>query len=422
MTGKGGIHRFNDVDDFDDLREYDALRGVQQEFKDIKDNKVWCEAHSEISMTILGVQNLSALDESLFDKLYDLGVDAPFGDMSSHSTRVDFSVRRGKEVLPGDAWNVPASFCKFLEDTWHDEKMEPCDVEVRPYKMNLYRQGDKFDEHSDTPAPNLVGTILVGLLEDNLEGCFFIRHGQESARWSIQRNNTFMFYSDCPHYVDAMHGPRATLSFKVFSKQVQDDSQSEKSVCNNTFQFAVDELLEAQNGTVGLVLSHGYNLHASDLKGKDKLVHKLLFSMPGVDTVVIPVMVCLSAKIYKHDSGDSSATCDVYALRDEDLCYVVSKMKGLVGNQPSKLPTCDFFYLQQGGFKVKHHTKPFVGYCGNEASPGCIESVYVQRAFIVSRVPCKEEEEEEEEEEQEQEQEEEEEQEEEQEEQKAHNK
>jgi hypothetical protein len=77
------------------------------------------------------------------------------------------------------------------------------------------------------------------------------------------------------------------------------------------------------------------------------------------------------------DCGHTYVTCFT--------SYVVHSMKGLEATEPSYLPGCNFFYLQDGGVEVKHYTKPFVEYCGNEALPGCIESVYVQRAFIVSQ-------------------------------------
>ena len=185
--------------------------------------------------TIVELENF---DLEFFETLYDHGEHSPFGDVATQTTRVDPAVRRGRELLAGVHWTVPDELCDMLARTWDENDMTPSGVKVVPYKMSLYREGDGFAVHSDTPAHNLVGTILVGLFEDagtlesleseGDEGGFFIRHNDDQfTRWSCKRiwdkriweygpPPVIMFYADCPHRVEAK-GRRATLSFKVFS-------------------------------------------------------------------------------------------------------------------------------------------------------------------------------------------------------------
>ena len=180
--------------------------------------------------TIVELENF---DLEFFETLYDHGEHSPFGDVATQTTRVDPAVRRGRELLAGVHWTVPDEFCDMLARTWDKNDMTPSGVKVVPYKMSLYREGDGFAVHSDTPAHYLVGTILVGLFEDagtkesleseGDEGGFFIRHNDDQfTRWSCKRiweyspPPVIMFYADCPHRVEAK-GRRATLSFKVFS-------------------------------------------------------------------------------------------------------------------------------------------------------------------------------------------------------------
>ena len=362
----------------------------------------WQFSRVSFNMTLMSNTCTQEMDAELFEKLYKHGTEACFGDMTTHTTRVDATVKRGKELMHGDKWEVAPEVCALLEAKWAKKGMLPSNVEVKPYKMNLYQQGDGFVEHSDTPSDRLVGTILIGLLEDDVHGGFSVRHGQESARWSAHSShgkNMIMFYADCPHVVDVVMGRRATLSFKVFSKEPKPPNEpSNKAVDASTvritckplqhdFQKAITKLLGVCPKGFGLVLSHGYNLHAEQLKGKDRVAFTLLGSMPGVEVKTFPVMVCLDSERYEDcNADDNQASCMVYPMRDEDLLYVVHKMQKLEAQKPSRIidgSMKPFFFLERSGMKVRHSCTPYIEYTGNEAAPESIESVYMQRAFFV---------------------------------------
>ena len=172
----------------------------------------------------------------VFDRLWEVADESPFGDMATHTTRVDESVRKGRELLAGKHWTINPEFVRQLARDW---SLPPRKVRVVPYKLNMYRAGGGFAWHADTPETDLVGTILVGLLEDEKEGGFEIKHGSRQTRWPATRNDrdiyryqyypegtqqftrpsSIAFYADCSHKVEVRTGRRATLAFKVYARK-----------------------------------------------------------------------------------------------------------------------------------------------------------------------------------------------------------
>jgi hypothetical protein len=386
-------------------------------------------------------RNINNFQVDLFDALYEQAEEAPFGDVATQTTRVDPAVRRGRELRADVHWTVTQKFCNKLAKEWCKESMLPSAVTVVPYKMSLYREGDGFAEHSDTPAPQLVGTILVGLLEQDKgwqkkheEGAFFIRHDGLVGRWSADGGGwvqVLMFYADCPHRVEASCR-RATLSFKVFhaagtrtfddadawqdlgrSRTLPTATSADTPAANTCaadtrgtkasgrdvlekarhlqgrlFVRGCEELLQQCVHGFGLVLSHGYNLNAEAFKGDDAAAWALARTIGGAKLTIVPVLI--RSRSDMPDDDTEVTWTHVYALRDQDVRYVHSRVGGQEVPVPepavtlpdiqAKLP---FFFLSREGLKVRNRVTQFVEWAGNECQPGSADSIYLHRAIIV---------------------------------------
>jgi hypothetical protein len=114
--------------------------------------------------------SLLELPLSLLQSLWHSAPISPCGDATSQETGVDLNVRYAKELAAGRDFTVSQRLLDRLADLWHKHMM-PKGVRVEAYKLNLYGEGGHFAPHKDTPAaPNLVGTILVGLHDSADEG------------------------------------------------------------------------------------------------------------------------------------------------------------------------------------------------------------------------------------------------------------
>ena len=417
-----------------------------------------------------------------FEALYARGEPSPFGDLASQTTKIDLSVRQGRELRHGEHWTIGPAFVKYLERGWN-QSMLPSRVKIVPHKLNMYREGGGFAWHSDTPEPGLIGTVLVGLVETGSEPAFQIKHGTESKHWRCADRhspipNIMFFYADCPHMVQVDSGIRATLTFKVFAQAQADQSDTDQSVParsdtgtdqpvpvqadqpvptrsdTGTEQVASEEetaehpehpvqvrhpvahAVALQHpvahavalqqmmgllrhtlkvcGAFGLILSHGYSMHGSTLKGADAHLLTCITSMPefktgDVDVVLVPVSV-----VTKFDGGwgecaaPEHISVQVYTMTDADLEHGARCIRDMQARELKKnslgrvntlnltnipfLTACDY----DGGEKVREEFHEFCEHTGNQCQPASLESVYMHRAFIVTTKKKEEEKEEEE--------------------------
>ena len=378
-----------------------------------------------------------AFSPAVFDQLWAEAEPSPFGDMTTHETRVDESVRKGRELLAGKHWTVNANFVKDLTDLWG---LHPAEVRVVPYKLNMYQAGGGFAWHADTPEQDLIGTMLVGLCEHDGEKGFQIKHGAREKEWNCVHKRTYSswsqrppsinsrcisFYADCPHKVEVKEGKRATLAFKVYTKNVAAEkkvvtaekkegggggggnaaaSPSSSSAPSGAILPAsarVPALLKrelrelfgfvlAKTKAVGIILDHAYNLHATELKGIDAKMYEFLQQVPDVDLQIIPVVVRDNFYgSYGECDAPESVSVVVYPLTDADLAHAVDEAKTGLSDSFPHLDNIPFFFHNVGykgtkGKKITASHVPYASYTGNESQPESAESVYLYRAVLVT--------------------------------------
>ena len=117
---------------------------------------------------------------------------------------------------------VSSSLVKNLQDAWQESKLLFLKaVTIVPYKLNLYKKGDYFPQHLDTPETNLIATMVVSLHCDyvqNVTTALIVR----DKHWIVRENSYGFRLPWCAFFTDVVHeapesqANRATLTFKVF--------------------------------------------------------------------------------------------------------------------------------------------------------------------------------------------------------------
>lgn len=196
-----------------------------------------------------------------------------YGNLTSMTTDYDPHVRSARELNGVPAQNsdvaeasqatsqaipvqvqVSDGLLISLAKLWTSRMTDP-DVRVQLYKMNLYRQGDHFAPHRDTPELGLLGTIVLCVFRQQEDSNTENSNGMVSSVTSSQASSHrkrqkqrqeagenrlevnghlyelkagmgVMFYSDVPHCVKPiLDRLRITLTFKVFAVSEQSEQQ-----------------------------------------------------------------------------------------------------------------------------------------------------------------------------------------------------
>lgn len=328
---------------------------------------------------------------------------------------------------------IDQTFVSYLEQYWYST-MLPADVEVVPYKINMYQEGGGFAWHSDTPEPGLIGTILVGLIETRSDKCFKIKHDGNQMSWNATGSmysysgmsgclpNVLCFYADCPHHVQVKKGVRATIAFKVFAKREEEDEEETGDTGEETAESGPEEepvgltlaksiawtqmtnLLSCtvwKRSAFGLILSHSYSMHASTLKGNDVQLLNIVLSMSEFQKGLLNVSLVPVCVVTRFEGGwgecedPESISITVYTMTDADLDHGTSCIEKMQADNAEenlygrvntlKLNHVPFLTASSaGGKQIMQRYEQFCEHTGNQCQPESLESVYMHRAIIVS--------------------------------------
>lgn len=197
---------------------------------------------------------------------------APYGDLKTHTTKIDPSVRKGFEI------SLKNNYVLYIKDKIlfkfakkFAANMGYTNIDIIPYKLNIYEPGDFFKSHVDTPEANLLGTMILHMYGDY--ECMKIN----DHLWKQEDGNLLMFYSDQPHEILPVKSLRITLILKVLIKinvpvTIDDFKYNEiyKNLCNN-IDFTKNFYI---------ILKHGYilddiKLNNITLKGNDLIMYEI---------------------------------------------------------------------------------------------------------------------------------------------------
>lgn len=294
-----------------------------------------------------------------WQEVYDNAVDSPFGDMKKMETVVDKNVRCARE-LGADYFEVT----QFSSQSYWN--LFPEFPDIKPYKINLYAEGVGFKTHVDTPEPNLIGTMLV-CLYDSSDGNLVVN----DYKWFPKETSVISFYSDIPHEVTKIStGLRVTLSFKVYA-----NINLPKNI--NSLR---DLIIKDNDKTFGILMNYKYTFDTDGLKGNDMNVYNI-FKEAGANIQFMNVIVHNDATYYDDDDFNdyNNFASNVYPLTEEYIKYVLSE-----GKEPRPFNNNIRFFKLTEGYIWENKCDMYIDHTGNECQPGSINSIYINRAMIIS--------------------------------------
>jgi hypothetical protein len=330
---------------------------------------------------------LDAVSADELRRMYAAAAPAAFGDLRSMETRVDPLVRAGREI-GADEFSVAPELCAWVAGVWAAHFL-PAGVRAEPYKLNLYGPGDRFAPHRDTPEQGLVGTFLLalsgwgppceggGLVVQDAGG---IHVWDGAAGWAA-------FIPYLAHEVKpVVSGARVTLAFKVFAT-----GEEPVRVRPEAEEAAMREVAERiafsrnERGEVGVLLSFAYSLECTALCGRDRFLHEAMLRLGRVES--LPVAVHLNGKAKTFETEHWFARADVHPLTPENLARMAETRWRYGPAVEGRTPPIPFLPLFDGD-EVYSDNEEAVPFAGNYANPARVDTLYVQRALVLTVDPA----------------------------------
>jgi hypothetical protein len=356
---------------------------------------------------------------------------APFGDLKTHTTVIDDSVRKAWECSLHPLKDRPYVVLKKVH-THIKEAFQKENFHLAPYKLNVYCEGGFFKPHVDTPvhARTSIGTLVICLPSSFEGGEFVVSYsgqthvfdwGKRSAEGILQ---WAAFYNDCLHEVKPVTaGNRVTLTYTIESggaytyyDPATDDAikldEWEKGQSRNSFfstedwrsklKAAITQFPETQ---LGLLLSHKYTqigLNRDNFKGVDQLVWNAISNRTGWMYTLMPVVFRFHAE-REYEEDEISRDREVYAFSQEDIDYLsslparrrvrsgfsVDDVRETNINKPNhglKTPI-PFLLVSRGEILDYDHQDDSDGSRTGNVAPETTDALYYHAALIVHKPP-----------------------------------
>eukprot|EP00026_Physarum_polycephalum_P004039 Phypoly_transcript_04056.p1 GENE.Phypoly_transcript_04056~~Phypoly_transcript_04056.p1 ORF type:complete len:720 (+),score=149.53 Phypoly_transcript_04056:104-2263(+) len=345
------------------------------------------------------------------DLVKSLCTPAPFGDLKTMQTKLDPNVRVALECN-SDRFEFQTNLrnvTRYIKAKLNNDK----NVELTPYKLNIYEPGGFFKEHVDTPVNpgEMIGSLVVCLPSEHEGGELIVSHNGISQTFDFSQKSAnknliqwAAFYSDCIHEVKPVtKGTRITVTFLVSKTDAaqyyygKPDFKKNQFFCgpvDATMSTAkIDSLLEHMSGLptsvkkFGLFLSHKYTttaINMETLKGADKLLVEKLGAKWNYDlsSVIYSEYTKEYVGEYRHENKQYSERDGlVYAFSMADLKYLNGK-----GPKPQhKFTGVPFVVSKQKGKLLYHNKDEGAEHTGNDSRPAESDSVYFHAAVILTR-------------------------------------
>jgi len=284
-------------------------------------------------------------------QMFEQAVVSAFGNQVTQTNDVDVKVRDAREFVD---FEISHSLQIALEQKaklfWGP------DIQVKPYKINLYEPNSHFAWHKDTPETHLIGTLLLGLLGGKDTHLKL----QGGKNWQCHRDNLLGFFPDTLHCVKPIKADyyRMTLACKVFQKTALLPMEPLTDIEDKLLR-----MMSVWQKPFGLLLNYEYSItETSAWKGQDALLMKTAQRLQ-LKTSLIPVTV-------EFHQEEEDVTVKVYAIHPKDK--LVEDM--------------EFIQLEKG-FEWVNQNDPGAQYTGNEARPSSEDSIYIHLALICQDAP-----------------------------------
>ena len=380
----------------------------------------------QLRVNLEGCTYAGGINEELEQQLQAWYTQAPlsgYGNVRDQRTEIDAAVRDAREIA-AEHLEVSGDILRGVTAAWKTHFL-PREVRVEPYKIHIYGPGGHFLPHRDTPAQDLVGTFLLGLGDTTPPNCKgnlrvgTVYHRATPGSWVA-------FYPDVPHEVTPLEsGYRAVLAFKVFRRDVDDESslsdgasntseadeprQMPRSLDQNGDEYAQklgdSRILNVVNALqriladtplpLGLHFTHKYPRGITQPSGFDAMLLRAAHKLPHADVRFIPVVTEENIhNDYTYEvEATSYGTAWVYPLSEAHLEYLlddISKdalLHDEVGSWASTLRGVPFYSLNENPkdpIDETHHSHELLG---NDCSIDDDCSIYMTYALIITPSP-----------------------------------
>lgn len=376
-----------------------------------------------------------------------------YGDLKTLETCSDVKVRQGcdlvcdKDVTFKNDYRIKSQIQQIFQD-----KMEiKQEIEVRPYKVNVYGPGGHFKPHKDTPSSGFLGTAVL-VLYDSSDAYLKIRGEntpktvqdlpplstknqpflpkitpwfKEKSRYNQDKNQNYnknhhvlvVFYADTIHEVTQLQqGYRCTLTFEIYQKANINQMIYQEVNNATTIEHLVSLAKSTSKHTFGILLRSRYVLESTPAWNRiDAALLNLCHHLCSKEWKyeIAPVLVYVKGS-YGYDSTENQFLqilnefeTYIYPCSDQELLPL---SKGEHYNwEQSKWSTffesekdfrqVPFWSFPEKKIKQNHgfviHEEEGAEYTGNESRPYCYDSLYLYYAVLFQYTPQEEEEEEE---------------------------
>jgi hypothetical protein len=338
-----------------------------------------CEYDGPVDTTTEGTEAFAKL---LPDWLKHAAVSG-FGDVRTQETRVDSKVRNACEIS-ADQFSVDQELIERIQATWSTHFV-PRKVRAVPYKIHLYGPGGLFKSHRDTPEKDLVGTFLVGIYDNMIQGALRIQDERESSKAC----DWVAFHPDVPHSISMLPSKkyRAAIAFKIFHDN-DNGSDSDSGILSD-LQDRCKTILERMQPPYGILMDRQYCMGTSKLSGFDAVLLASTLSREDIRVYTLPVVTEFSSIRYdtEYSSLESSFSTSVYPLTEAHVDYLLgdTKKAGEAMQWLQGVEEVPFYYvaLSQTAVTWKKDSEEGAEHTGNESRPGSEDSVYLSYAMLV---------------------------------------
>lgn len=243
-----------------------------------------------------------------------LCVPSMFGDVRTQTTVLDETQRRSVEFAAPDM-TVHPDVLETIRQRWRTAGLRPADVRVVPKKLLIYREGDHFAEHRDTPSGTLVGTAVL---------CLAARDGRDNEQklhigahsYHMHAGDLALFYPDVPHAVTPPLPPDALRVVLTLELHADVSNVTEADGVPDEAAAPFLRKLGERGGRCAILCAHKYPLSAA-LRGGDLGLCEALNAMPGV-CVRGPLPCVVRIATSRYPEGDMEREAHVRLL-DGDI-------------------------------------------------------------------------------------------------------
>lgn len=312
-----------------------------------------------------------------------------YGDVKTATTKVDPAVRRSMETTDHPLIGATLDKARGKIATLAKEVFGVDDVDIRANKLIVYREGDHFATHIDTPNPNPVylGTAVVEVQHEDgrAAGSGELEVKDRPDAWT-RMPGVAVFAPYLPHRVTPVDKgeTRVSVTFDLFRKE---DAAAELPFKGEPgagdeyprmFEVAkaVREVLLKEAGMppgvrrthIGLVCNNRYSTHQM-MYGADADLLKALDAMQ-LTSEVRDVFIRYHYT-YCFDDEEPEQRADVFT-RD-----------GKVDDAPADVP---FYMVNRRGalHLLNEQSEEGAEFTGNEARERTEDMLYYARALVVS--------------------------------------